>query len=85
MPHHHASIKHVRSTKRATVRNKAATSLMRSAVRKVLDAKKSEGAEALLREAVSVLDKNVKRKLVHKNNAARKKAQLYRAIQKLAK
>jgi small subunit ribosomal protein S20 len=82
---HRASVKDIRRTRRATGRNRAATTEMRTAVRKVLGLKKKDEAEVALREAVSLIDKNVKRNLVHRNNAARKKALLYRALHRLDK
>ena len=40
-------------------------------------------ASALLNKAFAVLDKNVKRGIVHKNTAARKKSQLHLKVKKL--
>ena len=41
-------------------------------------------SEEVLKEAFSILDKNVKNKVIHKNNAANKKAKLQRKISALA-
>lgn len=40
-------------------------------------------ASSTLSEAFKILDKNVKRGIVHKNNAARKKSQLALKVKKL--
>lgn len=85
MPHHKAAIKDLRRTKRATSRNRANRSSMRSAVRKVMETKDKKSAAELLKDAISTIDKNVKRKLIHKNTAARKKSQLQKRIAQLTK
>jgi small subunit ribosomal protein S20 len=51
-------------------------------VRRLVKAgKKSEAAEAL-KSAMSALDKAVKKNVIHKNNAARRKSRLAKAIAK---
>ncbi len=85
MPHHKAAIKDLRRTKRATERNRANRSTMRSAVTKAMVSKDKENAAELMKEAMSAVDKNVKRKLIHKNTAARKKSQIQKRLAKLVK
>ena len=40
-------------------------------------------SQSLLSKAFAILDKNVKRGIVHKNTAARKKSQLHLKVKKL--
>ena len=74
MPTHKSAKKQVRASKRAQIRNKMGRSRLRTAVTAALESKKKEEAEKLLKIAVSILDKSVGKGLIHRNNAAHKKA-----------
>lgn len=54
------------------------------AVRRNIDAANKAEAITALREAMSALDKAVKKGVLHKNTASRKKSRLAKAIAKLA-
>ena len=60
--------------------NKTVRSSMRSAVKKVLLAEDAASAQAALPLAMKRIDKAAKKNVIHANTAARKKAQLARAI-----
>ena len=66
--------------------NKKYKSEMRTRVKRVGEAV-SEGeysvASTLLSKAFAILDKNVKRGIIHKNTAARKKSQLHQKVKGL--
>jgi len=66
------------------VRNRAAKSRLRTAIKRVRQAKDKTEATAALNGAFSVIDKTAKSGVIHKNNAANKKAKLSKAVQKMA-
>jgi small subunit ribosomal protein S20 len=53
---------------------------MRTSIKKIQAAQDKAEAQALLPEVVSVIDKTVKRGVIHKNMAARYKSKLVRAV-----
>jgi small subunit ribosomal protein S20 len=59
--------------------NKSIHSSMRSAMRKVLRAQDAAAAKKSLPDAMKQVDKAAKRRVIHKNAAARFKSQLSRA------
>jgi small subunit ribosomal protein S20 len=63
----------------ARAANKALHSAMRSAMRRVLRAESPESARKSVAEAMKRVDKAAKRRVIHKNAAARYKSQLSRA------
>lgn len=77
-----SAIKRARTSEQRRLRNKQVKSRMRSAIRRFVDAVESDAGdlEARLNEAVSMIDRAVTKGIVHKNQAARKKSQLYRAF-----
>lgn len=78
MPIIQSAKKRVRTTKKATIRNAKTKRTMREAIkhfRATLVGKKGTSATAL-QEAQSTIDIAVKKNLLHKNTAARKKQQL---------
>jgi small subunit ribosomal protein S20 len=84
MPHHSACAKHDRATVRRNKRNRAAKSVLSTAIRKVRSATTKTEAAGALKSAYSVIDKNVKSGILHRNNAANKKSRLSKLVQKLA-
>lgn len=84
MPQHKSAIKRVRQTIRRRNANRMKRSKLRTLFRKVLVSTNKPEAEPVLREAVSYIDKMAKGGIIHKNNAANKKARLTRFVNKLA-
>ncbi len=82
MPNTKQAKKRVLQTEKRRESNKRATSAMRTAVKKVLQAPTAEEAQAGLPEAMKKIDKAAKHKIIHKNTAARKKSRLARAAAK---
>jgi len=80
-----SSEKDVRRTARRRVRNVAVITRLRSAVKKVREAKTADEAAGLYKDAVSLIDKAATRKYIHANMAARNKARLAKVVQKLKK
>jgi len=65
-------------------KNRANRSTMRTAIKKVrvAAAGSDDNAEALLAEAISVVDRTAKKGVIHKNAAARTKSRLTAAVRK---
>jgi len=81
-----ARTKPMRTNARNREYNKMYRSEMRTRIKRVLEAEE-EGdysvASSMLSKAFKIIDKNVKRGIVHKNTAARKKSQLHLKVKKL--
>jgi len=79
MANHFSALKRARQTEKRTVRNRANTSRLRSALRQFRDAvTKGDKAAAgqVFRETVSALDKAVQKGVIHENTASRYKSRL---------
>jgi len=81
-----AATKATRVNRRNAAYNKMYKSEMRTRVKRVFESLE-EGdfavSSSLLSKAFAILDKNVKRGIVHKNTAARKKSQLHLKVKAL--
>ena len=83
MQRHKSVEKRDKTSKKARIVNKSGRSRIATASKKVLTATDPAQALEALKTAASVLDKSVKRGLIHKNNAANHKASLAKAVNKL--
>jgi len=83
MPQHKSAEKRMRTNEKSKLRNKEAKTVLKTTLKKVAAAKTKAEAEKVLPEAISVIDVSVKKKLIHKNKAANKKSQLYKAVKGL--
>jgi small subunit ribosomal protein S20 len=77
--------KRVKTDAKKRLLNKSAKSRMRTAIKKLHKVETKEEADKLYISAQSELDKAVKKNLIHKNTAARKKSRLCAAAKKLSK
>jgi len=84
MASHKSAKKRIRTTERRRTINKNNESKIKTLVKKTLDSSQKEEAEKAYKEAVSVLDKSVTKGIIHRNNAARKKAALTKHVNNLA-
>ncbi len=87
MPNTKSAAKAMRQTKRRTAINLKTKEKFRNAVkktRKAITAGIKTEAMQSLQSAMSALDKAVKKGVLHKNTASRKKSRLAKAIAKLA-
>lgn len=82
MPIKKSSLKDVRRTARRRERNIAVVSRLRTAVKKVREAKTADEAALAYSAAESLIDKAARRKYIHGNTAARNKARLAVAVNK---
>ena len=79
----HSAIKRNRSSKRHAVRNQAARSKARSAVKDArLAIASGEDVGKNVSAAASTLDKAAEKGIIHKRNAARRKSRLMKAAAK---
>ncbi len=83
MPQTKQAIKRVRQAEKSKKHNRARKSKMRMLIKDVMTATDKKEAEKLLKEAVSYVDRMSVKGIVHKNNAARKKAALTKHVNNL--
>ena len=83
MPQTKQAIKRVRQAEKSKKHNRARKSKMRMLIKDVMTATDKKEAEKLLKEAVSYVDRMSVKGIVHKNNAARKKAALTKYVNSL--
>ena len=87
MPNIKSAKKRVLVTEKKTLENKAIKSALKTQIKKflaVVNAGDKELAEKLLPETVSAIDSAVSKGILHKNNAANKKAKLAKKLASLA-
>lgn len=87
MAHSPSALKRWRQNERRKARNKPVRSSARTAVRKAretITGGSQDEAQAAIREAMSVLDRAAKRRVIHPNAAARKKSRLMLQLNKVA-
>ncbi len=77
-----SELKRVRQSRRDNLRNRHYKSMMKTSIKKVLDADKSEAA-SLLSQAVSTIDRVCGKGIIHKNRAAQHKSKLTKYINSL--
>ncbi len=88
MPIIKAAKKYVRVTKRKTEKNQKIKGAFRSAIKATREAVAKgdkDKAQDSLKKAVVALDKAAQKKLIKKNNAARRKSRLNTLVKNLAK
>lgn len=81
-----SQIKRIKTNEKARLRNQAVRSSVRTEIRKfnaAVEAGDKDGAAAQLRVASRALDKAVTKGVFHRNNAANKKSNMARAVNKL--
>ncbi len=83
MPTLKSSKKRLRNSFKAQARNKAITSRMRTAIKRVRTAEDKASAETALSQAISVVDSTVRKGRLHRNTAARYKSRLSRFVQSM--
>ena len=83
MPRHKSAAKRVITNAKRRVRNIAATTRMRSAIKLVRSATSREQAESAYRQATAVLDRTAAKGVIKKETASRHKARLARFTRSL--
>ena len=77
-----STLKRVRQSRKSNLRNRHYKSMMRTAVKNVLDAEKKD-VPALLTKAISTIDRVYAKGIIHRNNASRHKSNLTRHVNSL--
>jgi small subunit ribosomal protein S20 len=83
MPHHKSAKKRVITNEKARLSNLAVKSRVRTTLKKVRDSKTRKAAEALLANAISVLDRAAQKGIIHRTTASRHKSRLTLFVHKL--
>lgn len=86
MAHTESAKKNYRKMIKRRARNVAASSRMKSAMKKVLTAVEAgdlAGAQKLLPDAMKAIDKAAKEAVIHDNTASNKKSRLSRSLNRL--
>lgn len=80
MAQHPSAAKRARAAERRRARNAAWKSRMRTAMKKVRNARDKAQAELELRKTLKLLDQLAARGVIHRNNAANHKSKLTRLV-----
>jgi len=83
LPTHKSAEKALRQSINRNLRNKAVKSKVRTIIKKVETARDKTQAKDLLKQTFSLLDKAVKRNVIHFNQASRTKSRLTKLVNQL--
>jgi small subunit ribosomal protein S20 len=83
MANHKSSIKRIRQTEKRRLQNRYYALTCRHAVRDLRATKDKKSAEEALPKVTSMLDKLVKKNVIHKNKASNLKSKLAKLVNKL--
>ncbi|RMH64367.1 MAG: 30S ribosomal protein S20 [Calditrichaeota bacterium] len=84
MAHHKSAIKRIRTSLKERAYNRHYKKQMRLAIKAVLNSDNKEQAATELKNAYKIIDRLAAKNIIHKNNAANKKARLARFVNKMA-
>ena len=77
-----SELKRVRQSRKSNLRNRHYKSMMRTAIKNVLEAEKKDATD-LLTKAISTIDRVYGKGIIHQNNASRHKSKLTRYVNSL--
>lgn len=84
MANHKSAIKRIRQTETRRLRNRYFARTMRNAIKQLKSLSDKAEAANKLPSVLSIIDKNAKRSIIHKNKAGNLKSKLTKAISALA-
>jgi len=84
MANHKSALKRIRQNEKRRVHNKYYHQTARNAVKRLRGMEETKEASALLPKVISMLDKLVKRNIIHKNKASNLKSSLTRHVNAMA-
>ena len=87
MAYHKSAEKRHRQSEKRRIRNRQIRAKLRTILKKLeaaISSKKQDEAAGHLPEAIRALDKTVSKGVIHKNQAARKKSNLTRKVNRLS-
>jgi len=88
MASHASALKKNRQDEKRRLRNRSHAARLRTQMKKIRQALESgdaPGAQALMKDTVSLVDRTAKHRVIHPNAASRTKARLARALAKIQK
>lgn len=83
MANHKSAIKRIRSNERKRLRNRYQAKTARTYIRKLRETKDKTEAQSLLKLVHSMIDKLVRKNIIHRNNGAHKKSKLAKFVTSL--
>lgn len=83
MPIHRSVLKRARQAAKRRSRNIATKSRIKTFTKRVLEQQDKESAKKALKELYSVIDKAVKKGVLHRNTAGRKKSRIAKRVNAL--
>ena len=83
MAHHQSAKKRIRQNENRETANKYYAKTMRNALKKLRSTTEKPAASELYPQVASMLDKLVKRNIIHKNKAGNLKSELYKHVEGL--
>lgn len=84
MANHKSALKRIRSDEKRRLRNRYYAKTMRNAIRKFRLISEKKEAEEQLPKLISLIDKNAKRNIIHKNKAGNLKSKLTKSMKALS-
>mgnify|MGYP005842768063 CR=1 FL=1 len=84
MANHKSSIKRIRQTEKRRLHNRYYAKSMRNAIKKLRSTEDKKTATEQLSAVLSIIDKNAKRNIIHKNTAGNLKSRLTKHVNSLA-
>ena len=84
MANHKSAIKRIRQTETHRLRNRYFARTMRNAIKQLKSLTDKAEATDKLPSVLSIIDKNAKRSIIHKNKAGNLKSKLTKAVSALA-
>ncbi len=84
MANHKSALKRIRQTEVRRLHNRYFAKSMRNAIKKLRDLENKTEAAAQLSAVLSMIDKNAKRNIIHKNKAGNLKSKLMKHVNALA-
>ena len=84
MANHKSAIKRIRQSEKNRLHNRYYAKTMRNAIKKLKDTEDKAAASELLTSVLSIVDKNAKRSIIHKNKAGNIKSKLTKHVNAMA-
>ena len=76
-------LKRVRQSRKANSRNRHYKSMMKTAIKNILETTDKKDSDEKLRNAISIIDKVKSKGVIHKNTASRQKSRITQYIKSL--
>ena len=83
MANHKSALKRIRQSEKQRLHNRYYSVTMRNAIKKLKGTEDKSQASKLLSSVISLIDKNMKRSIIHKNKAANLKSKLTKSVNAL--